>query len=102
MHSIIDARDDPGLELVMELLLTGQALADTVACLIEDVPEAAFPGEDSARVIIEMVAGSARPALEAAGEASCREAARLVAEIGDRIYRDLEAAARLAAAAETG
>jgi len=86
----------------MELLLTGQALADTVGCLIEEMPDGAYPGEDSARVIIEMVAGSARPALEAAGEDRCREAARLVAEIGDSVYRDLKAAAAMAGAAEAG
>jgi hypothetical protein len=102
MYSIIDARDDAALELVMELLLIGQILVDTVGCLIEDLPEDAFPGEDSARVVIEMVAGSARPALEAAGEASCREAAGLIAAIGESVLRDLRAAAALAGASEAG
>jgi hypothetical protein len=38
--------------------------------------------------------------LEAAGQEDCRAAAGLIAAIGDSVYRDLRAAATLAAAPE--
>lgn len=70
--------------------------------VVEGLAEDAFPGEDKAFVLVDMVVGSCRPALEAAGGPSCRSAAHLIAMIGEIVHRDLEAAASLAAASEAG
>ncbi|MEZ5078976.1 MAG: hypothetical protein R2725_16225 [Solirubrobacterales bacterium] len=95
-----EAREEAARGLVEELLRTGLALVETVGALIEEVSGDAFPGEDAGVVLIEMVVGSCRPALEAAGEADCQTATALVAAIGESVHRDLRAAATLAAPSE--
>lgn len=50
-------------------------LADVLGMLLEDLPEDAFPGEEPAEVLVEMLTGTLRPAAEAAGERVGREAA---------------------------
>ena len=81
---------------IEELLRTSFALMGAVSSLLEELPEHAFPGEDNAAVLIEMVVGSCRPAIEAAGEPECRAAAALVGAVRDRVLEDLRAAAELA------
>ncbi len=90
------AETDAAREFVEELLRTGIALLDLLSSLVEEIPEDAFPGEDSAEVLIEMVAGSCRPALLAAGEAECRAATALMATVWERVMADLRAAAAMA------
>lgn len=87
--------------LVEELLRAGFVLSDLIGTLIEDLPEDAFPGEDNARVLLEMVAGSGLPAVEAAGGDVCRAATALIGAIRDRALDDLRAAAA-AAVTRTG
>jgi hypothetical protein len=87
---------DAGQILVEELLRTAFSLGDLLASLLEDLPENAFAGEDQAAVLIEMVVGSSRPAIDAAGEANCRTATALIGAVRDRVLDDLRAAARLA------
>ena len=87
---------DSAQSLIEELLRVGVLLTDLLASLLEEIPEDAFPGEDSGAVLIEMVVGSCRPAIEAAGEQECRAATALIGAIEDRILTDLRAAARLA------
>lgn len=82
--------------LVEELLRTSFWLADVLSILLEDLPADAFPGEEQAAVLIEMVAGSSLPAIEAAGASACLAAAELVVEIRERVLDDLRAAAMLA------
>jgi hypothetical protein len=82
--------------LIEELLRTGLSLSGAVASLLEDLPEEAFPGEDNAAVLIEMIAGSCRPAIEAAGERDCWAAVALMGAVRDRFLADLRAAAELA------
>jgi len=98
--AVAEMREDAAWGLVEELLRTGLALVDTIGALIEEVPEDAFPGEDAGVVLVEMVVGTCRPALEAAGQEDCRAAAGLIASIGESVFRDLRAAASLAAAPE--
>jgi hypothetical protein len=43
-------------------------LQDVLGALLEELPEDAFPGEDNAAVLVEMVVGSCRPVFEAAAE----------------------------------
>jgi hypothetical protein len=90
------AEADAVQEFVEELLRTGFALIDLLSSLVEELPEDAFPGEDSAAVLIEMVAGSCRPALLAMGEAECRMATELTVTVWERVMADLRAAAALA------
>lgn len=80
----------------MELMGTAFALQDVLGSVLEELPEDAFPGEDSAAVLIEMVVGSCRPAFDAAGEPACREAISLIGAVRDRVFNDLRAAAELA------
>jgi hypothetical protein len=83
-------------EFVQELLRTGLALLDLVGSLVGELPEDAFPGEDNAEVLIEMVAGSSRPALEAFGAPACRTATQLIETVWERVLTDLRDAAALA------
>jgi hypothetical protein len=83
-------------ELVEEVLRTALALEDVMASLLEELPEGAFPGEDNARVLLEMVVGSVHPAALAAGPRDCRTATALVGAIRERVIADLRTAAELA------
>lgn len=87
--------NDLARSLVEEILRTGLSLFDTVSSLLEDLPEDAFPGEDPAAVLIEMVAGSSRSAIDAAGDAGCRTAIDLLEGVREAILRDLRAALEL-------
>jgi hypothetical protein len=82
--------------LVEELLRTGFTLIDLISSLSEDLPEDAYPGEEPAAVLIEMVAGSCLPAVEAVGRPGCRAATELAETVRDRVLTDLRAAAELA------
>jgi hypothetical protein len=82
--------------LIEELLRTSFVLSGALGSLLEELPEQAFPGEDNAAVLIEMVVGSCRPAIEAAGERECRAATALIGAVRERLLNDLRAAARLA------
>jgi hypothetical protein len=59
------------------------------------LPDDAFPGEDPAAVMVEMLAGSCRPAIKAAGEAGCHAAIDLIGAIRENIRDDLRAAVDL-------
>jgi len=91
------AEADATKELVEELLRTGLTLVDLLDSLLEELPGNAFPGEDNAVVLLEMVIGTCRPAVAAAGESHCRRATALIGAVRDRVLRDLEAAAAAAA-----
>ncbi|MGC1164540.1 MAG: hypothetical protein WA862_00385 [Solirubrobacterales bacterium] len=82
--------------LIEELLRTAFALQDVLGSLLEEMPKESFPGEDNAAVLLEMVVGSCRPAVEAAGESECWAATALIGSIRDRVTEDLRAAAELA------
>jgi len=87
---------DAARTLIEEMLRTGFALTDLISSLLEDLPAEAFPGEDNAAVLIEMVAGSCLPAVEAAGEQTCRATTALLGAVRDRVLEDLRLAAELA------
>jgi hypothetical protein len=87
---------DAAQALIEELLRTAFSLGGAFVSLLEDLPEDAFAGEDQAAVLIEMLAGSSRPAIDAAGEADCRVATALIGAVRDRVLDDLRTAARLA------
>ncbi|MGH2743551.1 MAG: hypothetical protein ACRDN8_13970 [Thermoleophilaceae bacterium] len=83
--------------LVEELLRTAFALEGVLASLLEQLPEDAFPGDDSAAVLVEMVAGTCRPAVEAAGDRVGCGAVALIGAVRDRVLGDLKEAAVRAA-----
>lgn len=83
-------------ELVQALLRTSLFLQDTYVTLLEDIPDDAFPGEDPAEVLLEMISGSACLAIEAAGLEISRAATALIGAVMDRTLDDLRAAAALA------
>jgi hypothetical protein len=93
---------DFGYDLMVELLRTGMAITDALGTLLDDLPEDAFPDEDPTEVLIEMLVGTCRPAIEAAGESTCMTAQALIAAIGERFLEDLRAAAELSRYRETG
>lgn len=82
--------------LVEEILRVGFALSDLLATLVEQLPEDAYPGENPAEVVIEMVTGSLVPVAESAGESVVREATALVGAVLDRVIADLRRAAEIA------
>ena len=82
--------------LVSEVLSVGLALTDLLATLIEELPDDAYPGENPAEVVIQMVTGSLQPVADSAGERAVREATALVGAVFDRVIADLKEAARLA------
>ena len=76
-----------------EVLRTALALEDVISSLLVELPAGAFPGEDPARVLLEMVVGSVHPAARAAGVPDCRATIALVAAIRERVLTDLRIAA---------
>jgi hypothetical protein len=88
--------DEAAEAFLEELLHTAFSIGGAYVALLEDMPRGAFPGEDPAAVLIEMFAGSCRPAVAAVGEAECQVAAALVAAVRDRVLDDLRLAAQLA------
>lgn len=81
------------VELVEEIVRSGLILADLISGLLESMPPDAYPGEDPARVLFEMVAGSAHPAAAAVGIDSVIEATALIGAVLDRTLEDLRTVA---------
>jgi hypothetical protein len=77
---------------VEEVLRTGIALGDLIGDLIDALPDDAYPGENKAHVLLEMVAGSVQPVLAAAGEETVEEAMALVGALYDKTMMDLQLA----------
>ena len=74
---------------VEEVLRTGMGLGDLLSDLIDSLPDDAFPGENTAEVLVEMVAGSVQPVLAAAGEEAVEEARALLGALCDKTLLDL-------------
>lgn len=83
-------------ELVTGVIRTAVVLEDVFASLLSDLPDEAFRGQDKAKVLFDLVVGSAEIATAAAGEEACHVAIALVGAIGERILADLHTAALLA------
>jgi hypothetical protein len=95
----VEARADPieaTEELIQALLRTSLTLQDVYVTLVEEVPDDAFPGEDPAEVLLEMIGGSACEAIETAGLEVSHAATALIGAVMDRVLADLRAAAALA------
>jgi hypothetical protein len=83
---------DAARGFVEEVLRTGLLLSTLIGDLLEDMPDDAFPGENPADVLVQMLTGSVRPALEAAGQRTLEEATALLGAMSDRALCDLQAA----------
>jgi hypothetical protein len=81
---------------VEEVVRGGLTLADLLSSLLESLPADAFPGEDHAQVLLEMLAGTMQPAADAAGARTVRQATALLGALCDRALSDLRAARDLA------
>ena len=93
----MDQQEDPTRALVEEVLRTGIMLADVLSGLLDDLPGDAFPGEEPAAVLTEMLVGSLRPVTDAAGSQTVAQATALIGAIADRVVSDLRAAMDAAA-----
>lgn len=91
------AKDELAQALVEETLRTGLVLGDLLSDLIEAVPDDAFPGENPAEVLLEMLVGTIQPAADAAGAPIVRQAIALIGALRERALCDLEVAAQMAA-----
>jgi hypothetical protein len=59
------------------------------------LPDDAFPGEDAGEAMVEMLAGSCRPSIDAAGADGCRVAIELMTSIRENVLKDLREAVEL-------
>ncbi len=82
---------DPVRDFVEQLLSPGLMLGDLLADLLDSLRDDAFPGENQAEVLLEMLTGSVRPVVEAAG--SPQEVTALLGAVGDKALEDLRRAA---------
>ena len=81
---------------VEEVLRTVVMLTDVLGSLLDDLPEDAFPGERPGEVLVEMLVGTVRPAVEAVEERTVVEATALLGAMSDRFVADLRQAMVLA------
>ncbi len=70
-------------------------LFDLAADLTEALPADAYPGEEPAAVVIEMVTGTIRTVLAAADERDVERATELIAEARERVLEHLQLALEL-------
>jgi hypothetical protein len=80
--------------LVEETLRTGLILADLIADLLEDMPDDTRAGDLEA--LLDMLAGTAIPAVHAAGPDAARRTVALLGAVRDRVCADLRGAAAIA------
>ncbi|HTX30853.1 MAG TPA: hypothetical protein VMD09_05675 [Solirubrobacteraceae bacterium] len=82
-------------EFTIGILRAGSMLFGVASDLIEDLPEDAFPGEDTAAVVIEMLVGTIRTAVESADPQDLERATELLAMACDRVLEHLRLAVAL-------
>jgi hypothetical protein len=86
-----DAIDD----FALELLRTGYMLEGMAADLAETLPATAYPGEEPAAVVMQMITGSIRTALTEADVSDVQRAVELMQEAADRVIEHLRVALAL-------
>ena len=94
--------DDFVSAFVWQCLRTGLMLEGLLANMLEELPEDAFPGEDNAEVLIEMLTGTIRPVAEAAGEGVVWDAVELLRDASEKVIADLRGALALRIAMDRG
>ena len=78
-----------------ELLRTGCMLSDLASDLIEAIPPDAYPGEDPAAVVIEMMTGTIGTALADVETREIERATSLISWAADRVIEHLQLALEL-------
>jgi hypothetical protein len=92
------ARNQPTDQVVAfthAILRVGSMLFGVASDLIEDLPEDAFPGEDAAAVVLEMLIGTIHTAVREADPHELARATELVASASDRVLEHLRLALEL-------
>lgn len=87
--------DDPVAEFTLELLRGGLMLSGLAADLAEALPEDAYPGEEPGTVVMEMITGTIRTAVDSADTRDLERATTLIAEACDRVIEHLKLALEL-------
>jgi hypothetical protein len=93
---------DQAAEFTMEMLRAGSMLSGLASDLIEDLPPDAFPGEDPAAVVIEMLIGTIRTAVGDADPQDLGRGIGLLRTACDRVLEHLRLAVELRRRMETG
>jgi hypothetical protein len=97
LWSVVEPRgaDDHIDQFVLHLLRTGSMLCELVSGLIEEMPDDAYPGEEPAAVVIEMLCGTIRTSLQSADPCEVRRAIELIDQAGARTVEHLQIACEL-------
>lgn len=82
-------------QFVIKLLSTGCMLSGVIRDLADALPSDAYPGEESADVVVEMVYGSIASALRAVDPEDVETATRLVDLAGKQVLEHLQLACDL-------
>jgi DNA-binding MurR/RpiR family transcriptional regulator len=85
-----------------ELLRIGNMLAGLAADLVEELPDEAYPGEEPAAVVMEMITGSIRTALVEVDQSDVQRAVEIMREAADRVIEHLRLALALGRRMEGG
>jgi hypothetical protein len=80
---------------VLELLSVGRMLSGLVSELADAMPPYAYPEEEPGAVLIEMLCGTIRTALESADPRDVRTATALIGQAGARTLEHLRLAREL-------
>jgi hypothetical protein len=80
---------------VRQLLAVGVTLANVTSGLIDDLPPDAYPGEDPAEVVLEMITGTIESEIGAEEPEQVRQATSLIARSADRVVEHLRLALAL-------
>lgn len=87
--------DDHICRCVLELLRTGSMLSDLVWNLVEALPDDAYPGEEPAAVVLEMLCGTIATSLTSVDPRDVRRATELIDCARARALEHLELACDL-------
>jgi hypothetical protein len=82
--------------LVEHIVRTGLGISTIVDLLLDALPEHAYPGEDNAAVLLDMLVGTLRPVVDGADPAVVRATIDFLQATLERTDHDLRAASRLA------
>lgn len=89
-------RDDDHIErFVLQLLSTGSMLAGLVGDLADALPVDAYPGEEPADVVVEMMYGTIATAVGAVDPEKVRAATELIGLAGAQVIEHLRVAREL-------
>ena len=87
--------DDHIERFVIQLLRAGCMLSGIASELIEELPPEAYPGEEPAAVVVEMMCGTIATALASCNPADVRRATELIDQAASRTLEHLQLACDL-------